>query len=167
MANNSSEKMKPRKKSRKMLFIVTALTIAALASVLMVYAAVTLFSVTGGSVTVTGVTTGTIEYSSSNTVGGSPWSTTLSVSNGSWYAELIVSTSSTFKGPVTVTWQLQSDASGTWTNDGSAVTTDVTLTGGTQTIYASTTGVLSGNQDWSQIDATPTMYQLVAVVASA
>ena len=164
MANNSSEKMKPRKKSRKMLFIVTALTIAALASVLMVYAAVTLFSVTGGNVTVTGVTTGTIEYSSST---GGPWSTTLSVSNGSWYAELIVSTSSTFKGPVTVTWQLQSDASGTWTNDGSAVTTDVTLTGGSQTIYASTTGVITGNQDWSQIDSTPTMYQIVAVVASA
>jgi len=149
-----------------MLFIATAVTIAALASVLVVYAAVTLFTVTGGNVTVLGVTTGTIEYSTSNTVDG-PWNPTLSVSSGSWYAELVVSSGSTFKGSATVTWQLQSDASGTWTNDGSAVTTDVTLTGGTQTIYASANGLISLNQDWSQIDSTPTTYQIIAVVASA
>jgi hypothetical protein len=155
------------KKSRKLLLIATVLTIAALASVLVVYAAVTLFTVTGGNVTVTGVTTGTIYYSSSNTAGG-PWNTTGLVSSGSWYAELVISSSSTFKGPVTVTWQLQSDKSGTMTNDGSTVTTGVTLTGGTQTIYASPTGITTtGNQDWSLIDATPTTYQVIATVASA
>jgi len=159
--------MNNKKKSRKLLFIATALTIASLASVLVVYASVTLFSVTGGNVTVTGVTTGTIYYSSSNTLAGSPWSTTLSVSSGSWYVEIVIGSGSTFKGAATVTWQLQSDATGTVTNDGTAVTTSVTLTGGSQTIYASPTGILSGNQDWSTIDSTPTTYQVIATVASA
>ena len=156
--------MNKEKKSRKLLLTATALTIAALASVLVVYASVTLFSVTGGNVTVTGVTTGTIEYSSSTS---GPWTSTLSVSSGSWYVELVIGSGSTFKGAATVTWQLQSDATGTMTNDGSAVTTSVTLTGGSQTIYASPTGILSGNQDWSTIDSTPTTYQVIATVASA
>jgi hypothetical protein len=158
--------MNKGKKSRKLLFIATALTIAALASVLVVYAAVTLFTVTGGNLTVTGVTTGTVYYSSSNTEGG-PWNATGLVSSGSWYAELVISTSSTFKGPVTVTWQLQSDKSGTMTNDGTAVSTSVPLTGGSQTIYASTNGAITNNQDWSLIDSTPTTYQIIVTVASA
>ena len=160
--------MNKGKKSRKLLFIATALTIAALASVLVVYASVTLFTVRGGHLVVKGVTTGTVYYSSSNTAGG-PWNTTGSVSSGPWYAELVISSSSTFKGNATVTWQLQSDASGTMTDDGSPVTTIVTLTAGgvAQTIYASSNGAITNNQDWSQIDATPTTYQVIATVASA
>ena len=64
------KKMNNKKKSRKLLLITTALTIVALASVLFVYASVTLFTATGGNVTVSGVTTGTIDYSTTNTVGG-------------------------------------------------------------------------------------------------
>jgi len=160
--------MNNKKKSRKLLLITTALTIVALASVLFVYASVTLFTTTGGNVTVLGVTTGTIEYSTTNTLAGDPWSTTLSTtSGGSWYAEVVISSGNTYKGSVTVTWQLQSDASGSFTNDGSAVTTGYTLATGAQTIYASPTGVLSGNLDWHTVDSTATTYQIVVTVASA
>ncbi len=162
------KKMNNKKKSRKLLLITTALTIVALASVLFVYASVTLFTATGGNVTVSGVTTGTIDYSTTNTVGGDPWSTILSTtSGGSWYAELLISSGNTYKGPVTVTWQLQSEASGTFTNDGSAVTTDYTLATGAQTIYASPTGILTGNLDWHTVDSAATTYQIVVTVASA
>src|SRR5208283_1088942 len=124
--------MNNQKKSRKVLFIATVLTIIALASVLFVYAAVTLFTVTGGNVTVLGVTTGTIEYAASNT---SPtWTTTLT-SNSTWYAELVIGSGSTYKGPVTVTWQLNSYATGAWEPvEGATITTSVlTLLGGSQT----------------------------------
>ena len=104
--NPTVKKMNNRKKSRKLLLITTALTIVALASVLFVYASVTLFTATGGNVTVLGVTTGTIDYATTNT-GTRTWTTTLSISSGSWYAELVISVDSTYHGPVTITWQLQ------------------------------------------------------------
>ena len=119
--------MSIKKRSRKLLLITTALTIASLGSVLFVYAAVTLGTFTGGNVTVTGVTTGTIEYNTAKTVDG--WTTTLQPGS-SWYAELLIGSSSTYHGPVTVTWQLQSYATGVWANDGSPlVTTGVSLAG--------------------------------------
>ena len=120
---------------------------------------------TGGNVTVIGVTSGTIYYANTNT--GSPtWTTTLTPT-GSWYAELVIASGSAYKGPVTITWQLQTDASGSWANVGSpVVTSGVSLTGGSQTIYAATDGTLAGAYDWSQI-ATGGTYQLTAVVASA
>ena len=158
------------KKSRKLLLIATVLTIAALASVLVVYASVTLFTTTGGPVTVLGVTSGQIEFATSNT--GTPtWSTALSVSGTSWYAEIVIGSGSTYKGPVTISWQLQSYETGSWVNDGSpvvtGVTTSVSLTGGTQTIYASPDGLLSDATNWNTVDSTATTYQIVATVASA
>jgi hypothetical protein len=158
------------KKSRKLLLITTVLTIVALASVLFVYAAVTLFTVTGGNVTVLGVTTGTIEYATTNT--GTPtWITPLQISSGAWYAEIVISSSSTYHGPVTITWQLQTDVSGSWVNDaniGSSVTTTgVSLAGGSQTIYASTDDTLPNAINWGSVDSTPGTYQIIATVASA
>jgi len=159
-------KLNNPKKSKKLLLGATVLTIVALSSVLLVYAAVTIMTFTGGNVTVVGVTSGTIEYATTKT--GSPtWSTTLSPS-GSWYAELVLGSSSSYQGPVTITWQLQSYATGSWANVGSYVTTTgVSLTGGAQTIYAATDGTLANAQDWSQIATTGGTYQLTAVVASA
>jgi hypothetical protein len=155
------------KKSRKLLLIATVLTIAALASVLVVYAAVTLFSVTGGNVTVVGVTSGTVEYAVTNT--GSPtWGTTLSPT-GAWYAELVLGSSSTYSGPVTISWQLQTYATGSWVNVGSSpqvVTTPMSLNGGSQTIYAATDGTLASAYDWSAV-ATGGTYRIIATVASA
>ena len=157
--------MNKGKRSRKLLLITTALTIAALASVLVVYAAVQLFQVTGGNVTVVGGTSGTIEYATTHT--GSPsWGTTLSPT-GSWYAELVLGSSSAYHGAVTVSWQLQTDASGSWADVGSpVVTTGVSLTGGAQTIYAATDGTLTNAYDWSAI-ATGGTYQIIATVDSS
>jgi hypothetical protein len=153
------------KKSRKLLVITTALTIVALASVLVAYAAVSLGTFTGGNVTVVGVTSGTIEYNTAIATSG--W-TPLLQPGGSWYAEIVISGSSTYHGLVTIVWQLQTDATGTWANDGSSVTTTgVSLAGGAQTIYASIDGLLSDVKDWSTVDSTPGTYQIIATVASA
>jgi hypothetical protein len=156
--------MNKGKKSRKLLFVATVLTIVALATVLLVYA-VTLVTFTGGNVTVVGVASGTIEYATTNT--GSPtWTTTLQPT-GSWYAELVLGSNSAYKGAVTITWQLQTDATGSWVDVGSPiVTSGISLTGGSQTIYASTDGLLTDAFDWSAI-ATGGTYQITAVVASA
>ena len=158
--------MDNKKKSRKLLFIATALTIAALASVLVVYAAVNLFTVRGGNVTVVGVTSGTIEYSATHT-GSDTWSTTLQPT-GPWYAELVLGSSSAYKGAVTITWQLQIYNSGSWqpVSGASIVTTGISLTGGFQTIYAATDGTLANAVDWSTY-ATGGTYQITATVASA
>lgn len=155
--------MNNKKKSRKLLFVATVLTIAALATVLLVYA-VTIYTFTGGNVTVTGVASGTIEYATTNT---SPaWATTLSPT-GAWYAELVLGSTSAYKGAVTITWQLQIDNSGSWVPVGSpVVTSGIPLTGGSQTIYAATNGTLTNAYDWSAI-ATGGTYQITAVVASA
>ena len=49
------------------------------------------------------------------------------------------------QGPVTITWQLQSYATGTWANvSGATVTTTVTLTGAAQDVYASADGDIYG-----------------------
>jgi hypothetical protein len=159
--------MNNRKKSKKLLFIATALTIVALASVLVVYAAVTLFTVTGGNVTVLGASTGTIEYATTNT--GTPsWATTLSPTS-SWYAELLVTGGAkAYTGAVTITWTLQTDASGSWQPvEGATITTSgVTLNGESQTFYAATDNTLGDAQDWSTY-ATGGTYEITAVVASA
>ena len=96
------KKMNNRKKSRKLLLITTVLTIIALASVLFVYAAVTLGTFQGGSVTVGGIT-GSITYSSDNNPTGT-WTPTLrsGMATNSWYARFEV-TSSSYIGSATIT----------------------------------------------------------------
>src|SRR5208283_3658083 len=158
--------MNNQKKSRKVLFIATVLTIIALASVLFVYAAVTLFSVTGGNVTVLGVTTGTIEYNTAKD-GSGTWSQTLTT-NVTWYAELVIGSSSSYTGPVTVTFQLESYATGSLQPEGTAVVTSVvSLVGGPQTIYAATDNVLADAQNWALIATSGGTYEITATVASA
>jgi hypothetical protein len=150
------------KKSPKLLLIATTLTIIALALVLVVYA-VTIGTYTGGSVTVSGVTTGTLTYSIDNTVGGT-WSTDIQPS-GSWYAKLSVNH---YQGPVTITWQLQSYGTGSWVDvSGKTVSTTITLSGSAQEVYASPTGVNTGNHDWSTDITVGGTYRVYATVASA
>jgi hypothetical protein len=155
--------MKNGKKSRKVLVVTTALTIVALASVLVAYA-VTIGTYTGGNVTVGGVTSGTITYNN-NLDGSGTWSTTLSPGS-SWYTKLSVTGG--FTGPVTVTWQLQSFATGSWVDvSGATVTTSISLTGTAQDIYATTNGLISGNHDWSGQASSGGTYHVIATVASA
>jgi hypothetical protein len=142
--------------------ITTALTIAALASVLVVYA-VTLGTYTGGAVTVGGVASGAVTYSSSAD-GSGGWSSTLQPS-GAWYAKLAVG--SGYTGPVTITWQLQSDATGTYQNVGSPTVTTITLSGSAQDIYATANGGITGNRDWSSDATSGGTYHIIATVVSA
>jgi hypothetical protein len=157
--------MNYRKKSPKLLFIATALTIIALLSVL-VTAAVLLGTFQGGNVTVGGVT-GTITYSSDNAHG--PWTSTLQsgVAANPWFACFNI-TSSSYVGSAKITWTLQSYDGSTWSNVTSAtVITTVTLTGSAQDVFASADGTLASNQDWHTYSATPGTYHLIIGVASA
>jgi len=142
---------KMKKKSRKLLLISTVLTIIAIVSVLTVYAAVLIGTYQGGEVVIGGVGSGTIEYSTTNSTGGS-WSTTLAASDptASWYAELVIDGSNTYSGPVTISWQLQIETSpGVWSPVGSPVITNMNLATGAQTVYASSDGTITANTDWS------------------
>ena len=156
--------MNIQRRSKKFLFITTAITAIALASVLTVSAAVFLGTVNGGDVTVGGVADGTIYYSATEDGSGGGWSDTLEPT-GSWYTQLVVDAG--YGGPVTVTWQLQSLASGSWANVGIATETTYTLSGTGDEIYATATGISSGNRDW-HIDATSaTTYRVIATINSA
>lgn len=156
------------KKSTKLLVIGTVLTVLALVSVAVVYATF-IATINGNAVTVNDVASGTVTYS---TDGGSTWVASPSAFNvgDSLYARFELSSTS-YTGSAIVTWQLQQDISGTWTNQGSTVTTTVTLTGSSQTIYASDDGTSAGNltpnQNWGADISTGGSYRVTATVASA
>ena len=156
--------MKYERKSRKLFFVATAVTILALASVLTVFAAVLLGTFTGGSVTVVGVTSGTITYSLDNAEAGA-WTATLEPV-GSWYTKLALTGG--YSGNVTITWQLQSSATGPWANEGSTtVTTGITLSGSAQDFYATANGGITGNRDWSSTATGGGTYRVIATINSA
>jgi hypothetical protein len=159
-------KMNSGKKSPKLLIIATVLTILALCTVL-VTAAVLLGTITGGSVTVAGVASGSIKYSTDNNPSGTwPSSLESGTTSAPWYTR--VELTSSYAGPVTVTWQLQSDASGTWTNVNSAtLSTSIVLTGPGQNVYASTDGASTNNQDWAFYATSAGAYRVIATVSSA
>jgi hypothetical protein len=161
--NIGEQKMNYAKKSRKLFFVATALTIIALASVLTA-AAVFLATIEGGIVTVVGVTTGTINYTTTADGSGS-WTTTLEPAGASWYTKLAINGG--YTGPVTITWQLQSFATGSWANVGSPVTTTITLTGAAQTVYATANGGISSNHDWRTEASSAGQYKLIATINSA
>jgi hypothetical protein len=153
--------MNKRKKSRKLLLIATALTIAALVSVMYAYAAYLIGTFPGGAVTVGGVGSSTITYSS-----GGTWATTLQVSSVStpWYARLEISSANTYKGPVTIAWQLYNE---TGSPVGSPVPTSVTLNGGAQIVYASADGATTGETNWASLISNAGTYTVTATVDSA
>jgi hypothetical protein len=158
--------MNKGKKSRKLLLIATALTVVALVSVMYAYAAILLGTFQGGEVTVGGVASGTIMYS---TTDSAPWSSSLQPGGvgSAWYAELVIGSGSTYTGPVTITWQLKIETGqGAWSNLGSPVATNVTLTGGTQTIYASANGAITGNNNWGSLITNAGTYAVNATVDS-
>jgi hypothetical protein len=157
--------MNIQRRSKKFLLISTTITIIALASVLTVSAAVLLGTISGGGVTVAGVATGTITYS--NTADGIPdgWNSTLQVSSGAWYTKLSVDAG--YHGPVTITWQLQSFATGSWANVGSSTVTTFSLSGSGDIVYATASGDNSGNRDWSQDATSQATYRVIATINSA
>ena len=156
--------MNIQKRSKKFLFITTAITAIALASVLTVSAAVLLGTINGGDVTVAGVADGTITYGTTAD-GSGGWTETLQVVSGAWYTKLTVDAG--YSGPVTITWQLQSYATGDWANVGSATDTTFTLDGLGDVVYATADGTISGNRDWSATATSQATYRVIATITSA
>jgi hypothetical protein len=146
---------------------VTSLTVLAIASVLVVYA-VTIGSFTGGEVTVGGMASSTVTYSSDNING--PWETTLAPGSVSdlWYSRLEISAGD-YSGPVTITWQLQKKTgTSTWEDVTSAsTTTTMTLAGTAEDVYASSDGASTGNQDWGTYVTAAGTYRVIVSVESA
>ena len=157
--------MNTQKRSKKFLFITSAITAIALASVLTVSAAVLLGTINGGDVTVGGVADGTIYYSATADGSGGGWSETLLVPSGSWFTKLTVDAG--YSGPVTITWQLQSDATGSPQNVGSPTVTTMSLSGLGDDVYATATGAVTGNRDWSAIATSQATYRVIVTINSA
>lgn len=154
--------MNARNKSQQVFVAVTMLTILAVTTVFMVYA-VLLASYQGGNVTITTIG-GSIQYSVTNTTGGS-WQPTLSQgASAEWYARISISNSPS--QDVTVTWTLHNVTSGLdVTTD--CPTTTMTLTSGTTYIYASSNGLIDTNQNWGDHTTSEATYRIDAEINTA
>lgn len=145
----------------------TLLTLVAVALTVLV-AAVTIGTFQGGEVTIGTVSSSTVTYSLDNVAG--PYTTTLEPSgtSTSWFTRLEIGAGS-YNGPVQITWQLQQEtAPSTWTDvSGASTTTDITLSGNAEDVYASTDGTTTSNYDWSSDVTTSGTYRVVATVESA
>ena len=163
--------MNYRDKSRKGLFTVTLLTVAAVALTLVV-AAVTIGTFPGGEVTIGAVDLSTAVTYSLDNIDGGTWTDTLepSGSSSSWYSRLEI-TAGDYSGPVTVVWQLQQKTGGplTWYDvDGANTATTITLSGSPQNVYATTDGLWAiSNYDWSSAVDTAGTYRVLVTVESA
>jgi xanthosine utilization system XapX-like protein len=160
-----------RKKSQTGFVAVTLITLLAIAMVLVVYSAILLGTPTGKEVTVGGVT-GTIYYS---TTQSGPWTQeTLSVNpaGSAWYAALITP-GGQYVGPVSISWQLYKKGTASdWSDEnpaGSAQSTSIVLTSGSQTIFVEPYGNDSAsNFNWGQsgYGNSPGSYRIVATIQS-
>ena len=156
-------------KSRKGFLAVTLVTVLSIVSVIGVYA-VFLGSYTGGEVTVGGMGSGNVMYSSVNADPGT-WTSTLSPSGAgiAWYSRIEIATGG-YSGPVTIAWQLQQKTgASSWTDVTDAnATTSMVLTGGAQNVYATSDGAYAaGNHDWGPHVAAAGTYRVFVSVGSA
>jgi hypothetical protein len=143
--------------------MVAVLSIVAVVSVY----AVLIGSFTGGDVTVGGMGSGNLMYNVDNLEAGS-WTSTLDSSGVgvAWYSRLEIDDGG-YAGPVTITWKLQQETA-TWTDvPGATQTTTITLTGGVENVYASGTGVSTGNHDWGAQCLQAGTYRVIVSVESA
>lgn len=156
--------------SQRAFVAVTLITVLAVTTVFVVYAVI-LSTINGGQVTVVGGLGGSIWYDNANSAAPVDWTATLPSigTNGTncdpWYTKLNI-TSAGYSGAVTVSWTLQYLNVATWTDVGGATqSTSVTLTGSTgQTIYATATGIQSGNKNWGAYTASADEYRVKAVI---
>jgi hypothetical protein len=152
--------MNTTQKSQRTFMTVTMITVIAVTTVFIVYAAI-LGTYPGGNVSIQTMQ-GTMYYWGT---GSTTWATTLSVGNGTaWYARLNVT--NVPSQTVNVTWTLEWDNSGTWDPvSTSAPETQITLTGASTAIYATAAGTESGNYNWGTHTQTlDRVYRVKAVV---
>jgi hypothetical protein len=152
--------MNATQRPQRAFLTVTLLTVIAVSTVFMVYAAV-LMTLLGTTVTVS-ETGGLMQYNRSNT-SNSTWVSSLpTINNGStWYARINITGSA--QQAVTINWVLQQNT-GSWIDLSTPVTTSITLAVGDNTVYATSTGVFSGNYNWGLLTTTGGSYRVKAVV---
>jgi len=136
---------------------VTMITVIAITTVFLAYAAI-LATYTGGNVVVN-QPGGDIQYNLSNT-SNSTWTNTLTVFNGTaWYARINITNSGA--QTVGLDWHLIMNSA----DQGIKVTTsNYQLSGGTNTIYATTDGLFANNYNWGQDTGTGGTYNVRVVV---
>ena len=152
--------MNATRKSQKSFLAVTCITVVALTTVFLVYAAV-LLTLTGTTVTVN-EGGGSVQYNLNNT-SNSTWVGTLSpMVNGTyWYARINITNAAA--QAVTIDWTLQ-EGPGTWVDLSTPVTTTIALTTGDNTIYATTNGNFTGNYNWGTLTTIGGSYRVKATV---
>ena len=145
----------------------TLVTVLSIVAVISVYA-VLIGTFTGGDVTVGGMGSGDLKYSSDNLEAGT-WASTLNTSGpgATWYSRLDIAASG-YSGPVTITWQLEQKGAA-WTNvTGANLLTSMVLTGGAQNVYTSSDGTFAtGNHDWGAHSEVAGAYRVMAYAESA
>ncbi len=153
--------MSTSRKSQRTFVTVTVITVIAIATVFIVYAAV-IGTYPGGNVNIQQMV-GEINYWGE---GSTAWATSISIGNGtSWYARLNL-TSNIPSQTVNVTWTLQWLNGSNWdTVSTTAPETQVTLTGVATQVYVTTGGTEPGNYDWGTYTQTvDRTYRVKAVV---
>jgi hypothetical protein len=142
------------------------LTVISIASVVAVYAAL-INTFNGGEVTIGGGASGQVTYSTDN----STWTGTLSVGSETddWYSKLTIDGGQYSGSAVEIIWQLQKKTSDTTWEDvsGATVTTSMTLTSGSQDVYATTSGLADSNRDWGGDVTENGTYRVVATANTA
>jgi len=156
--------MSASRKSQRTFMTVTAITVIAIATVFIVYAAI-LGTYPGGNVSIQQMTA-TMYYKGD---GSTTWATTLSIGNGTaWYARLNL-TASIPSQTVNVTWTLEWLNVATWetVSGPTPPETQITLAGTPTAIYVTADGTDSGNYNWGQHTETVNeVYRVKAVVES-
>ncbi len=154
------------KKSKKLLFIATALTTVALVSVGVTFAAISA-TFHGQEVTVNDVVQGSVKYSIDET----NWGTTIPTfdqGTGQWFARFDVS-SATYSGTATVTFALEKSTDGGASYPTTVTTfavTGFTLTG-SSIIYATNNGLATGTyHNFSDDISAGGTYRISVTVAS-
>jgi hypothetical protein len=147
---------------------VTLVAVLSIVAVVSVYA-VLIGTFTGGDVTVGGMGSGNLMYSSDNLEGGT-WTSTLSSSGVgvAWYSRFVIANGG-YSGPVTITWHLENKTGpSTWADvTGATASTSMVLTGGAQNVYATSDGVwAAGNYNWGADSEQAGTYRVIVDVES-
>jgi hypothetical protein len=145
------------RKPQRTFLAVTALTVIAVTTVFIVYAA-TLMTLFGSQITVTDTSGSNVEYSTN----GSTWSNSIGPinPNQTWYAKINILNAAGQSG-VAVQWTLQKNS----VDQNSPVTTSgLTLATGTNVVYASSTNSTGDLFDWGTLTTTAGSYRVKATV---
>jgi len=154
--------MSTTQKSQRTFMTVTLITVIAITTVFIVYAAI-MGTYPGGNVSIQQMTA-TMYYQGD---GSSTWATTLSIGNGTtWYTRLNL-TASIPSQTVNVTWTLEWNNAGTWetVSGPTPPETQITLAGTPTAIYVTADGTYGPGYDWGQHTQTVNeIYRVKAVV---